>query len=990
MKTLCLRPVSFVSLITMLGLLLSQSVLATAISSTGTGDLNWNLTSGWSPAQVPTAADDVTIVGGTTMQVNSDSVAKSVTINSGGTLKFGASTVTVISRKLTISGSLVNNGSINPQGADISHSLVFAASGSWTGSGDISAVVSGSTTPSISVTVNSGVALDASSLSGANAIKLASASSTKPASFTVNGTLNAGTQTINGIGANNTFTLASGGTLISANVNGVTGASGTLNFTIAPTLTGGDFTFNGTANQTPGTGLPATIRNLTINNTGGSGNNTVTLGQATTISGQLYLQSGLLGTGTFDSTAGYLTRGSTYASAGSYGGTGTSGTTTDTSYFAAGSGKVTVANGSLTFRSAASGNWGGTSTWQGSSDNGSTWSATTLYPIASSVVYIQSGHTVTLTQNQSCKDLHLCRGVTAQSSTLNGVVALGANTLSVYGQIFNYQGPVGTVAPVLVARTGTISTSGSSTTVTGSGTLFQTELAVGMGLYNSGGTLVGTVLTIASQTSLTLTLAATIASTSFSSSVTTPQVGLAVYPFTASTGGKVSIAGNTRTLTDATSWGKSVTTPGTGAFPLSIDMNAGQTITLGSEMKVSSCTVNSGIFDDGTLYFQLDTGTAGQGDLTINSGGRYRFGKSNQLVQLGRSITAGTNNAAGKLWVKSGGVLEIYSGPEPVCEMTSIQFDGTVDYSRAVVGGSQTFLKKPTTSPDPNSVTASSYTDMVFEGIGARNPAVATTVNGTLTMGGTASLGSTFAVTYGSSATLAYAGTAAQTTTTTEFPATGVPNLTINNSLGVTLNAGKTINGTVTLTAGQLKKGASGSLTLGNGATIVVNNTGTAGSLDAAPTFGASVNVTYTGTTATTTTANELPATGLNNLTINDSGGVTLHAARTVPGTLTLTSGQLTSAANLTLNAGATISRSAGTVDATPAGSSYNVTYTAGGITTGPELPSTIAVLQNLSFNHSSGTVSLNADRTVNGTLTTTAGGTVADGGFTLTAKGSV
>jgi len=53
--------------------------------------------------------------------------------------------------------------------------------------------------------------------------------------------------------------------------------------------------------------------------------------------------------------------------------------------------------------------------------------------------------------------------------------------------------------------TGTITASTSSTTVTGSGTAFTTQLAVGASLYNSADVLIGSVASIASNTSLTLT-----------------------------------------------------------------------------------------------------------------------------------------------------------------------------------------------------------------------------------------------------------------------------------------------------------------------------------------------------------------------------------------------------------------------------------------------------------------------------------------------------
>jgi hypothetical protein len=53
-------------------------------------------------------------------------------------------------------------------------------------------------------------------------------------------------------------------------------------------------------------------------------------------------------------------------------------------------------------------------------------------------------------------------------------------------------------------RTGTITASTSSATVTGVGTLFTTELTVGAAFYNSSGTFIGVVSSIANNTSLTL------------------------------------------------------------------------------------------------------------------------------------------------------------------------------------------------------------------------------------------------------------------------------------------------------------------------------------------------------------------------------------------------------------------------------------------------------------------------------------------------------
>ena len=56
-----------------------------------------------------------------------------------------------------------------------------------------------------------------------------------------------------------------------------------------------------------------------------------------------------------------------------------------------------------------------------------------------------------------------------------------------------------------VSRTGTITTSTSSTAVTGSGTLFTTQLAAGSIITTTGGAVIGTVASITDNTNLTLT-----------------------------------------------------------------------------------------------------------------------------------------------------------------------------------------------------------------------------------------------------------------------------------------------------------------------------------------------------------------------------------------------------------------------------------------------------------------------------------------------------
>ncbi len=121
---------------------------------------------------------------------------------------------------------------------------------------------------------------------------------------TVNITVNSGTtlQTAAAgtvIGGNN-FTLSSGASLGIRSTSGITSAGATGNIQSSGTRsfsTGATYIYNGSANQSAGNGLPGTVSNLTIANTGGGGNNTVTLVNNVGISNGLEVSSGVLALG---------------------------------------------------------------------------------------------------------------------------------------------------------------------------------------------------------------------------------------------------------------------------------------------------------------------------------------------------------------------------------------------------------------------------------------------------------------------------------------------------------------------------------------------------------------------------------------------------------------------------------------------------------------------------------------------------------------------
>lgn len=125
--------------------------------------------------------------------------------------------------------------------------------------------------------------------------------STGASIFTVNngGALNFGTNVLSGTG---TFTAASGATIRMGSVDGISasGATGNVQTTTRNFNQGTNYVYNGAANQITGNGLPSTLTTgqLSISNTGSSGNNTVTLTTTGTQVPTLNLTSGLFAIGT--------------------------------------------------------------------------------------------------------------------------------------------------------------------------------------------------------------------------------------------------------------------------------------------------------------------------------------------------------------------------------------------------------------------------------------------------------------------------------------------------------------------------------------------------------------------------------------------------------------------------------------------------------------------------------------------------------------------
>lgn len=115
-------------------------------------------------------------------------------------------------------------------------------------------------------------------------------------------------------------------------------------------------------------------------------------------------------------------------------------------------------------------------------------------------------------------------------------------------------------------------------------------------------------------------------------------------------------------------------------------------------------------------------------------------------------------------------------------------------------------------------------------------------------------------------------------------------NLIVDGVSNTPVASNITVNGTLDLQNGIYNIGSGNTLRMANGTTINRSD----GSLSAAPVFGTSVNLVYSGSNPITTGV-EIPVSTsvLNNLTINNAGGVSLGSNATIKGTSSFTSGLL-------------------------------------------------------------------------------------------------
>ncbi|MCK6617987.1 MAG: autotransporter-associated beta strand repeat-containing protein [Cyclobacteriaceae bacterium] len=941
------------------------------------GGGNWNTAANWSPAVVPGAGADVIIpathTGGTITGVPTISL-NSLTVSGSGNCVFSAS---VSGNLLTVTGSFsVASGktfTIGAAGARMEFTLAATATG----------------------VIDGNVVLDAFT-GGADRF------------FTNNGdlTISPGA-TLSGVGESN-FVTSAGSTLRIGSPQGITLTTMTGSVQMTGSVpnrvysTGANYIYVGNANQAVGDGLPATVASLTINNSGGGGNNTVTLASSIAISNGLFVSNGVFALGANNVT----TVSSLEMSGTSITGTGTitlagdvttnaSATTALISAPIALGGSLRefkvadgVANPDLSISSIISGTGG-------------------VRKGSSGVLFLSAANTFT-------------GGTVIESGTLR----LGNPNALNSGAV--------TFTP---ASTGILQLNGNSTTVSA----LNTDVVVGTPVIENGG---GPAATLTVNSTGSSVFAGTI-----------QNGGAQVLALTKSNSGALTLSGTNTysggtSLTGGTLNINSASAIGTGSFAI----NAGTTIDNTSSGAITLTTNNTQNWNGdftftGTQNLNVGTGavtlsgnrqvTTAGGILTVGGviSGGFRLTKAGAgtLTLSGANLHSGTTLSSGTLNINSstalgstsstfiinGGTIDnttsgaITTGDYPQSWAGDFVFTGTQDLNLGTGAVTLTANRQITTNAGNLTVGGiiSGGFGLSKSGAGALTLTAAnaftggTTLNaGTLNINNAGALGTvagTFTINGGT-----INNTTGGAITTLNYPQnwngdftfTGTQNLnlgtgtiTLSANRLVTVNANTlAVRGIINAPSFNLTKAGGGTLALGSNPVTLNSlaiNSGTFTSTSGTLTIGGSLtnSGTFNNNNGTVLYNGASPQTvaGITYFNLSFSGAGQKNAVGTVNVTNNLVNTSVFDVSGFTLSVGGTINNTGGTIRFS--GVSNGLAISTGTIEYyGSGQLVAAGTYENLTINQSSGEAQLSGDITVNGVLTIS-NGNLNLAGFNLT-----
>ncbi len=446
------------------------------------------------------------------------------------------------------------------------------------------------------------------------------------------------------------------------------------------------------------------------------------------------------------------------------------------------------------------------------------------------------------------------------------------------------------------SRTGTVSFSNGSATVNGTGTSFSTELAVGdvLMLDASPGTVRGTVLTINSNTSLTLSANATQNASGAFGRQAVPTATSDVVIGNVTLGSNVTITldvasatinslsfptdnlayalthSGTNSLTVTNS--VTINEPNSGSFTNAWNINGG-TATVGGSVNIVGSTANTSRIGK----IALTSGTLSMtGNLVFNN----LAGATAVQAVVDLSGGACTMNIGGSLLLNGAGTGTLTPGTS-----STVRFNGT---GAQIIGAGSAIAYNHMT------VSKASGTATLAGSVSVNNLSITQgTLNGssyTLTVAGNWVNSGTFT---GATGTVAFNGTGAQSISGNASQTFN--NITISKSAGTTLSTSGVTSltaNTLTQTTGNFTAPAtlslSDDLTISAGTFTAGTSVSIGGNLSNSSTFTqSSGSVTFNGTAAQS--IGGTATTSFNNLTIsNSSGALSVNTNINVSGTLNM------------------------------------------------------------------------------------------------------
>ncbi len=848
------------------------------------------------------------------------------TVEYGGT---GAQTIAAANYgNLTSSGSgtrtMANSGTIGIAGTFTKGANTYTVTGSTidyngTGPQTVLAMTYNNLTISSARISSPNITLESGTITVPGTL---SVTSTGVGSYIVTGnTVNysGATQTVDADITYNNLTLSGSGTVTTTgvSVNGILSLEGTTTMSATPTFgTSSTLKFDKTGTFTANT----TDWPLTFSGSGGvivtSTAVTTLSNNARTITYALSIETGSilnLGTPTGHST-GYLYLGGTLqTTAGTYGGTGSSATVINSTYFSDAAGRVSVSAKNWT--GASSTNWNTAGNWSPSG-----------VPTNTNIVTIPTG--VTNMPNvgaaATCLDLILGSGTT--------LTVAASQTLTVAGNFTNQGGTI--------SGTGTVAFSGTTKTISGTTTAFAgltindaasislsgSHSCTGLTFATAGN---NTSLTHSSTASLTVNGAVTINQPTSNTRSTSWNINAG----TAAVSGLITLGANSANTTTSRVT-EIVITSGT------LSANGG--ITFANVNNVGRRIVMSGgagfLNITGALTLQgqqtLTAGTSSTVNFTGSTAQSIPFFSSGGYNHLSFSNSAGATLSAAISATNVTGNVSVQTG---ILANGGFAIVGNATDTFTVDNGATLSLSGTSAFPTGFGTTVLGTSSTVnYAGTGAQS--VAALTYGNLTLSGARTTNS---ITLANGSNIIIMGTFSPTAT---FSSGNY--ITTNNTIVFNSSSSQTIPA---FNYNSLLSSSTGARVFANSGTIGIAGSFTPGS-NTYTTTGSTVN--YNGTTAQT-----VAGFNYNNLTVS--------GARTT-NNVTFESGGTVGIGN-TFTASATFSTGAYVV------TNNTINYTAA---TGSQTI-TAFTYNNLTLSNTSGTNAAGGNLVVNGTLTTAIGGTL-------------